>query len=389
LTFRFAPVVGQVPTRCTLTPFHLTAIFQRFLGRKHTLGYFHNSFGLTFHSNLPLPGVPLVSKSPDRPDDVGQAPCDINLHLGVAPADSSLDTQQGEELTYTSSYLDDKNLPVLHIWQAVDRSYLRLAYADGTQFWIDQQRLNIWAAWPEKLSLENTFSYLLGPVLGLLLRLRGITCLHASAVAFDDWCAVFVGAEGAGKSTTAAAFAAQGQPVLSDDVVALELASPVSPRSATPDIRHTSLFHVSPAYPHICLWPDSAQMVPGLPENLPPLAPDWDKRRLALGTDGILYASEPLPLAAIYVFAERRAASAPAIEPCLPKNALLSLVANTYANKVLSPELRAQEFSLLDRLVASVPARILTPHSDPARLAEMCSLIRQDLAFLPRPSPMQ
>jgi hypothetical protein len=353
------------------------------------LGFFHTSFGLTFHSNLPLPGVPLISKLSDRSGDPSQTACDVNLHLSIAPADSSLKTHQGEELTYTSSYLDDKNQPVLHIWRALDRSFLRLAYADGTQFWIDHRYINIWSTWPERLSVENTFSYLLGPVLGLLLRLRGITCLHASAVAFDDWCAVFVGAEGAGKSTTAAAFAAQGQPVLSDDVVALGLASPVSSRSATPDIRPSSLFHVSPAYPHICLWPDSAQMVPGLPENLPPLAPDWDKRRLALGTDGILYAPEPLPLAAIYIFAERRAYSAPAIDPCVPKNALLSLVANTYANNVLDPELRAQEFSFLDRLVASVPARILTPHADPGRLAEMCSLIRQDLAALPRPIPKQ
>lgn len=351
------------------------------------MGFFHTSFGLTFHSNLPLPGVPLAPKSSDLFGGPSQTPCDVSLHLEIAPGDSFLDTRRPEELIYTSSYLDDRNQPVLHIWQAVDHSYLRLAYADGTQFWIDQQRINIWSTWPEKLSIENTFSYLLGPVLGLLLRLRGITCLHASAVAFDDWCAVFVGAEGAGKSTTAAAFAAQGQPVLSDDVVALGMASPVSSRSATPDIRRSSLFHVSPAYPHICLWSDSAQMVPGLSENLPPLAPDWDKRRLALGTDGILYAPEPLPLAAIYIFAERRADSAPAIESCMPKNALLSLVANTYANNVLSPELRAQEFSLLDRLVASIPARILTPHSDPARLAEMCSLIRQDLASLPRPIP--
>jgi hypothetical protein len=351
------------------------------------LGFFHTSFGLTFHSSLPLPGVPLASKSSDLSGNSSQSHWDVNLHLGIAPADPSLDARQGEELTYTSSYLDDKNQPVLHIWQAVDSSFLRLVYADGTQFWIDQQRANIWSTWLEQLSLENTLSYLLGPVLGLLLRLRGVTCLHASAVAFGDWCAAFVGAEGAGKSTTAAAFAAQGQPVLSDDVVALGLASPIFSKSGVDAaISRASLFHVSPAYPRICLWPDSTQMVPGLPENLPQLAPDWDKRRLALGTDGILYASEPLPLAAIYIFAERRADSAPAIDPCPPKKALLSLVANTYANNVLSPELRAQEFSLLDRLVASVPARILTPHCEPARLAEMCSLIRQDLASLPRPA---
>jgi hypothetical protein len=350
------------------------------------LGFFHTAFGLTFHCNVRLLGVPFVSKSSDLPSTSSELPCDVDLHLGTAPPGSSLDTRQREGLTYTSTYLNETNQPVLHIWQAVDRSFLRLAYSDGTQFWVDQKCVNIWATWPARLSLENTFSYLLGPVLGLLLRLRGITCLHASAVAFDSWCAVFVGAEGAGKSTTAAAFAGQGHPILSDDVVALT--SPVSEQSApAKDCPPVPLFQVLPAYPHISLWPDSAEMVPGLPGNLPRLAPDWDKRRLALGADGILYASQPLPLAAIYIFAERREDVAPAIAPCLPKNALLSLVANTYANNVLRPELRAKEFSLLDSLVASVPVRLLTPHRDPARLTEMCSLIRQDLASLPRPIP--
>jgi hypothetical protein len=351
------------------------------LKENDNLGFFHTSFGLTFHSNLPLPGVPVALKPSELSSNSSETPYDVSLHLGMAPTNPCLNTNQPEELTYTSTYLNDQNQPVLHIRQALDRSFLRLAYADGTQFWIDRQCVNIWSTWPEKLSLENTFSYLLGPVLGLLLRLRGITCLHASAVAFGDWCAVFVGAEGAGKSTTAAAFAAEGQPVLSDDVVALRLASPAPSESAPREgIPRVSLFYV-------CLWPDSAKMVAGLPENLPPLAPDWDKRRLALGADGIPYAPRPLPLAAVYIFRERRGDSAPAIEPCLPKSALLSLVANTYANNVLSPELRAQEFSTLDSLVAAVPARILTPHSDPARLAEMCALIRRDLASLARPTP--
>ena len=354
------------------------------------MGFFHTAFGLIFNSNIPLPGVPLASRTSDLPSASSavprEGPCDVALHLGIVSPHASLNLGQPEELTYTSAYLDEDNQPTLHIWQAADRSYVRLAYSDGTLFWMDTKCLNVWSAWPAHLSLENTFSYLLGPVLGLLLRFRGITCLHASAVAFEDWCAVFVGAEGAGKSTIAAAFASQGHPILSDDIAALALPVSTQPASACQIAPHP-FFQVLPAYPHICLWPDSAAMVPGLPENLPRLVPDWDKRRLALGADGILYAPQPLPLAAIYIFAERRADLAPAIDLCPPKRTLLSLIANTYANNVLSPELRAQEFALLDSLVTSVPVRILTPHCDPARLPEMCSLIRQDLASLPRPIP--
>jgi len=77
-------------------------------------------------------------------------------------------------------------------------AFVRLAYEDGTQFWLDRKRENIWATWPDILPLENAISYLLGPVLGLVLRLRGVICLHASAVAIEDRSVAFVGSAGAG-----------------------------------------------------------------------------------------------------------------------------------------------------------------------------------------------
>lgn len=63
---------------------------------------------------------------------------------------------------------------------------------------------------------------LLGPVLAGYLHLRGTPLLHGSAVRIGDRALLFVGRKGAGKSTAAAAFAAAGCEVLSDDVIALE-----------------------------------------------------------------------------------------------------------------------------------------------------------------------
>src|ERR1700730_12146581 len=57
--------------------------------------------------------------------------------------------------------------------------------------------------WPGNSSLENALSYLFGPIIGLLLLLRGAVCLHASAVSIGDRAIVFVGSEGAGESTSA------------------------------------------------------------------------------------------------------------------------------------------------------------------------------------------
>jgi len=312
----------------------------------------------------------------------------VQFHLDRLPYPDALRFAREEELAYVSSYTDEGGAPVLRIWNAADKSFLRLTYSDGTQFWLDHSRQNVFAAWPGHLTLENALSYLLGPVFGLLLRLRGVTCLHASAVAFDNCSVVFVGPEGAGKSTTAAAFAKRGYAVLSDDIVALSITSshPSSEQEsadagATPEVAN---FHVLPAYPHLCLWPDSVKFLYGSEKQFPRLAPDWDKRKLVLGTIDTRFAARALPLAAIYLFAARAMEDAPRVAPAPLKMSLLSLLANTYANNLLDAAMRAEEFSVLDRLVSSVPVRLLTPHDNPAYIGELCTLIYSDFKALQR-----
>jgi len=348
------------------------------------LDFSYSVFGLVLHSNVAIPGAP-PANLPGIAKDFSPA---LHFHLGMAPYPEAMILPREEELVYVSSYTDESGAPVLRIWNAVDKSFLRLTYSDGTQFWLDHSRQNVFAAWPGHLTLENALSYLLGPVFGLLLRLRGVTCLHASAVAFDNWSVVFVGPEGAGKSTTAAAFAKRGYAVLSDDIVALSITSshPSSERESahagiTPEVAN---FRVLPAYPHLCLWPDSVKFLYGSKKQLPRLAPDWDKRKLALGTVGTRFAARALPLAAIYLFAARAMEDAPRVAPAPLKMSLLSLLANTYANNLLDAAMRAEEFRVLDRLVSSVPVRLLTPHDNPAYIGELCTLIYSDFKALQR-----
>jgi hypothetical protein len=363
------------------------------------LHFSYTVFGLDIHSNLALPGVPLAD-SPDvhkhsfdaaRP--LGTKSRDVKFHLGVAPYSDAEISPRERELVYASAYLDQDENPVLRIWKAADETYLRLDYCDGTRFWLNRSREQLWAIWPERLTLENALCYLLGPVFGLLLRLRGVTCLHASAVVIDHWGVVFVGAEGAGKSTTAAAFAKQGHAVLSDDIVALAppvsaSAWPVTPahRAANSQLPQAvapeQFFRVLPAYPHLCLWPDSVNMLYGPGEPLPRISPEWDKRRLSLGTAGTRFESRALPLGAVYLFSARGPDPAPSVHAARGQSSLVSLLANTYANNLLDRAMRAEEFAVLDRLVASVPIRVLSPHEDPARLGQLCDCIREDFRSL-------
>ena len=261
-----------------------------------------------------------------------------------------------------SSDKDESGEPALRIWKIADGAYLYLAYYDGTKFWLDCEGRRVWAKWPANSSLDDAATLLLGPVLGFFLRLRGVTCLHASAVAFDGRAVAFVGDAGAGKSTTAAAFAERGHAVLSDDVVAL--------------VERESSYYVVPAYPYLSLWPESVKMLYGPAKKLPTFSASWDKHMLLLNENKLRFEEKSLPLGAIFLLGERSSdTSAPFLETPTPQEALVSLVANSYASGLLDTEMRAREFALFGRLLAAVPLRRVRSHEDPAQIEAMCEAI--------------
>jgi hypothetical protein len=305
------------------------------------LTFHYSAFGLSLHSNLPVPGL--------IPADLAATGHEVHVHLGALPPVATAVPRTPEELAYASSNVSESGEPALRVWRAAGGALFRLSYASGMQFWLDRRGREIWASWPETSSLNDAATYLLGPVLGVLLRLRGIVCIHASAIAVGGIAVAFVGPAGAGKSTTAAIFAQRGCGVLSDDIVALA--------------EERDTFLVLPAYPHVCLWPDSVGMLYGSPDRLPRFVPDWEKRCLALGRDEELkFAQRALPLGAIYLLRERTSRAQLGSVP-LPA-AFMVLVANSYATQILDRQMRAKEFDVLSRLVPQVPIYSLNAPRD-------------------------
>jgi hypothetical protein len=139
---------------------------------------------------------------------------------------------------------------------------------------------------------------------------------------------------------------------------------------------------VLPAYPHLCLWPESVTMLYGSADALPHFSKGWEKHRMSLGDRQARFENRPLPLGAVYFLGERRSEAASSVEAVRPQAALLSLVADTFANKILDREMRAREFDVLGRLVTSVAVRQVFPNSDPSRILDLCRLIREDFASL-------
>jgi hypothetical protein len=315
---------------------------------------FHSVFGLLLQSNFPVPGLPVLKASEGAPD--------VELFLGVDPLAGRHIPAGPEEPLYVSSYTGPEGQPALRIWKMTAGDFLHMEYFDGVQFWLDGRGSKVWSTWPQTLLPEDVATYLLGPVLGLLLRLRGVICLHASAVAWNGFAIAFVGSEGAGKSTTAAALAGRGYPVVSDDIVAL-----------TENENH---FLVLPAYPYLSLWSEAAEMLFGPDAALPAFSPSYDKKQLLLEENGLPFASGPLPLGAIFLLSERSDEErAPWLEPAAAQESMIRLVADSYATNLLNPEMRAREFALLGRLLAAVPVFRLHPHQHSSRVARLCELI--------------
>ena len=277
-----------------------------------------------------------------------------------------------DKLLYVSPILDVQGYPNLSVATLAKDPYIGLFYSDGARFAIDLEGREVLADWPENYTFEDACTYLLGPVLAFALRLRGVTCLHASAVVVNGRAIVLFGPAGAGKSTTAAAFALKRYSVLSDDVAVLA------------DLGDR--FLVQPGYPRINLWPDSVRTLFGSEDALPRITPTWEKRYMTLDQNGGQFQSSPLPLGAIYILGEREAElTAPVIEEVVGSEAIMTLVSNTYVNYLLDRDMRAREFDVLSRLLAGVPVRRVRPTADTSKIFALCESIAADAMQVARP----
>lgn len=125
---------------------------------------------------------------------------------------------------------------------------------------------------------------LLGPILCILLRQRGLLVLHASAVNIKGKAIAFIGGSGWGKSTLATAFHTEGYNVLCDDVMPVQIS--------------TKQPLVFPAYPQFKVWKDAATSLGHNIENLSPIFKDAPKLSYRFSHG---FQQTPLPLHQIYV----------------------------------------------------------------------------------------
>jgi hypothetical protein len=313
----------------------LTVAFEELLIVSHVV------YGLRIAADVALPGLPLQH---------GSDLFDVRIRLKER-ATFLATSPECVEFLYTGSPDDDDGQPNLRVGVLPGGDYFGFFYSDGVRFAVERRGREVWAVWPENYSLEDACTYLVGPVIGFVLRLRGVTCLHASAVTVGEQAIALVGFPGAGKSTTVAAFAQCG-------------------------------------FPRVNLWPDSVRALFGTEEALPRITPTWDKRYMALGDNGFGFATKPLPLRAIYLLGAREAEFAnPVIEGVAGSAALAELAPHTYVNYLLDRGMRSREFDVLSRVVAGIPIRRVRPTPDPSAVFDLAKAIAADAKRAMAPSP--
>lgn len=296
-------------------------------------------YGLVVESDIALAGVA------PRADAIA----DVRVHVGALPPSLAPGAPLEGEFHRTATSAGEP--PVLIADRPAGGTLIRLSYAEGIRFHLRPDGSEVWCDWDRPLTEDDATTFLLGPVLGLVLRRRGVLALHASAVVHAGEAWAFVGPGGSGKSTLAAALAGRGFPVLTEDILALR---PVGDR-----------WLAWPAYDHIRLWEDSPALDATESAALPNLSPTWGKRRLDLDHSAQRRAREPVPLAGAFLLegregsasgrqdADREADHHAPIGRIHGADALRGLIENSYVNYLMDDASRAAELRALAAVAGS------------------------------------
>ena len=301
-------------------------------------------YGITLSSNQPLPILTPASTATTT---------DIKVHLTESNLSHS-DKRVHPKGWYQKAKIDGISY-CLSLGGIKERLDVEIA-PDGKQIWIN------WV----NLPIAEVTAMLIGCIIGTALRLQGKLCLHSSVIKVDNCAIAIIGAKGAGKSTTAAAFAKQGYPILADDIAVVT------------DCGNS--FLVQPGYPRLRLWKSAVNQLYGDEKGLSRVFSQTDKHFLELNQDKASawgFHNQPLPLAAIYVLGERQQfLAAPSIETIIPQLGVMELITHRYPQSLqLERDMFFRELAILGRLAQIVPMRYLHRGDNLAELGKVCDVI--------------
>lgn len=288
----------------------------------------YTAFNLNFQSEFPLPELLPGGSVPDviiRHGTLGKAP----------DAEGPIRCEWAE-----------KNEALLS-WGQVGLVLVR----DGTELIVD----------PAPGADEDAMRLLLtGAAFAILLHQRGLIVLHSSAVLIHGQVVAFIGDKGAGKSSTAAALCARGNPLITDDLLVIRLDETGKP-------------FVLFGYPQLKIWPDTAEVLGLNVGNLSRVHSNFEKR--AHRPDYSLARPE-YPLKSIYVLGTGETTEIVS----LPADAaFFALIRNVYVTrfgkKFYQPGMFPQPFQQVASLIKATSVQAIRRKVDLSALPQLAQIV--------------
>jgi hypothetical protein len=196
---------------------------------------------------------------------------------------------------------------------------------------------------------DDTYAYalelwLLGTVLAFWLEWQGVPALHASAAALNGHAVGFLASKQGGKSSLALALLQQGHPLLTDDLLPVDV--------------DDDAIRGRPGYPQMRLWPDHAEHFVEDAKSLRRAHPYIEKRRVPIRPDS--FCDDVRPLQALYL-PERTEDASIQIQPVAPTDALQAVLRHSFLPRIVEATgWQATRLSTLSQLVEQVSVRRLT-----------------------------
>jgi hypothetical protein len=297
------------------------------------------AYGLRIHADLECPELPSLPNATGNPD--------VTIHLLPASAEA----------------LD----PLDKVSYEVGSGIFQLA-VPGVALYRVEQGSRIFIAPLPDVPAERLRLFLLGSAMGALLYQRGLFPLHGSAVETPWGAMIFVGAQGAGKSTLAAHFHRRGYRLLSDDVCAV---------ASTPEG-----LQILPALARFRLCADAYERLQS-PQGA---SFDVDKFVVPMGEG---YCPDPAPLTAIHILADHESGT-PAFEVLRGFDRVQQLLENLYRPHYLKGQSTQADLMRMAGLIAQQATMVaVTRRRDPEAIEGFVGFLESEWArrFASNPSP--
>ncbi len=207
---------------------------------------------------------------------------------------------------------------------------------------------------------------LVGPIFAIALVLQDTFALHGSCVGRDGFAISFIGTNGIGKSTLAAAYVADGWQLLTDGMFVARI--------------EDGRAFVQPGDPRIRMRPGTAAMLQDLPSVDAAESAARGKANVPIGGAGWgRFSDSPQRLCVAYILAPGEPEAGVSVTACIGADALISLTANTYGAASFEREALGRHLKYIERFAKAVPLRRLHYGKRIDNLQDMRKAIDRDV----------